>query len=86
VITNIDGTVIYMPGDNLTDVLLNGESVMDKIPQEAMVRPDGYGYVVLHERIDGDGDTDHNSIIDGEAALDGQNLTLVYWGEVEVQS
>jgi hypothetical protein len=67
---------------NVSDVLLNGASVLDKRPIEARVGVDGY--VVLEDLLEeDDATTEHNKLV-GKQIIDGQVLTVHYFGNVEV--
>lgn len=78
----------WEPGEirHVSDVLLNGESVMHLIVQEAFVstHPHIQGWVLLQNRLPDDAITDYNKIVDGEQIIDGQVLTIPYYGNVEV--
>ena len=43
----LDGLKTYSWPDDFTDVTLNGTSVIDLLPEEAAIYPDGYGWVIL---------------------------------------
>lgn len=49
--SNLDGSVEYDSRfDTFSEVLLNGISVLDLVPVQAKVYPDGYGWVVTRKR------------------------------------
>ena len=72
-----DGTVIYRYPDDLTEVTLDGVSVLDLLIEEICVHLDGWGYILAQKEL-------------GKASkpvkewVDGQTRNHQYWGAVVV--
>ncbi len=79
--TLANGDVQYEFPDTYTDVTFNGSSVLSYEPIEILVRPDGWGRVLLKKALIADS---FNNAGEGKKLVDGQTRTFTYWGWVTV--
>jgi hypothetical protein len=75
--TTPDGAIIYREPDTFTDVLFNGESVVDMQLREVKVYPNRWGYIMCLR-------TFETRDKPAEKMIDGQYLTHTYHGYIEV--
>ena len=80
-VINPDGSKLYTSADPVTDVVFNGESILDYGPIEVLVSPGGWGRVMTSRAIYAD---DFNQAGQGKTLVDGQTRTFFYWGTVVV--
>ena len=78
--TLLNGDVQYQYPDVFSEVVFNGASIMAYEPIEVLVRPDGWGRVMVAVAMD----TNLPGKIAGEAKLqlDGTHRNFTYWGTV----
>lgn len=77
-IDEVTGIHYYDPGDVITDLIFNGNSVIGLQPVGAQYDPvTGYGYVVLLRKLDAPN-------VVPEPLVDGQYITHTYYGTVQV--
>lgn len=74
----VTGAHYYTPGDIITDLIFNGNSVIGLQPVGAQFDPTTeYGYVVLLRELD-------KPNVAPQTMVDGQYLTHTYYGKVQI--
>jgi hypothetical protein len=73
-----DGAILYRHPDELTDVLFNGQSVLDMQLKEVKIYPiSGWGYIMCLRTFETRDEP-------AKTMIDGQYLTHTYHGYIEV--
>jgi hypothetical protein len=76
--TTLDGAIIYREPDTFTDVLFNGQSVIDmQLCEVKRYNINGWGYIMCLRTFD-------TRTVPAEKMIDGQYLTHTYHGYIEV--
>jgi hypothetical protein len=70
-----DGSIVYRAGDQITDVTLNGVSVLALKVDEIIIDPDGWGTVLTEKQLDGSGE---------KTWVDGQKKRYILRGQIVV--
>jgi hypothetical protein len=75
IIAEADGSITYQVPLTLTEVTVDGVSILDKQPVEMRVWPGGWGYVCTLVNLETG---------ESKRLVDGQTRNYTRWGKVEV--